>query len=505
MLIVGSGPVGATFAKVMHDRSPHLRIRMVEVGPKLTAENGMHLRNVEDPELQADLRMRAQGPMADVVASRMVGPLSEIPDNCFAARPGTFLLGAEPASGLPAAAMSSCVGGMGVHWTCWSPRPRGTERIPFIPASELDRALAQAEALLKTSQAIFPVDSESEAIRAAIKERLPPGVGVEPAPFSGEIDEAGILHWSGTRTIIGALFDEASEHFRLLPETLCTRLLVEGRRVTGAVVRDMRSGGNSTIRAKVVVVACDGLRTPQLLFASGIRPPALGRYLNEHAIAAATVRLSERFRRSKPKKRLKSLGDWIAPTFSAYWVPFDDSHPYHAQIVHYSLAPFETAASSLGGDDLINLSWFAPKDISEADRIRFDDASVDHYGMPKPSICYGLSDKDRVIHRQMLEELTAIGSSLGEFMPNESPTMLPPGTSLHYQGTVRMGRTDDGTSVCDSDGKVWGLDNLFLGGNGVIPTATACNPTLTSVALAVRSADAVRLAAETADQSLALH
>ena len=53
---------------------------------------------------------------------------------------------------------------------------------------------------------------------------------------------------------------------------------------------------------------------------------------------------------------------------------------------------------------------------------------------------------------------------------------------------------DENDGVVDRDGRVFGVDNLFLAGACVFPSAGTSNPTLTVVALALRLAD--RLAAE---------
>jgi choline dehydrogenase-like flavoprotein len=145
---------------------------------------------------------------------------------------------------------------------------------------------------------------------------------------------------------------------------------------------------------------------------------------------------------------------------------------------------------------VVGLGWFCRKQLSPDDRVWFDDGDLDEHGMPAIRIEYRLTAADHAAIAAATTEIKAAAAALGR--PLDEPFVMPAGSSLHYQGTTRMGPADDGTSVCDATGRVWGTGNLYVGGNNVIPTATACNPTLTAVAFGVMSARALqaRLRAE---------
>jgi choline dehydrogenase-like flavoprotein len=477
LLVVGSGPVGSTFARVVFERLPAARVLMVDAGPLLTDPPGLNLKNLDDPDELTRARERSQGP-PDAPAGNANVPIVE---GTITARQGTHL--AEPGSaGMPAAAMSTCVGGMGAHWTCATPRPYGSERIPFLPPDELDAALSQAERLLSTTTMAFAESPQGAAIRARLGEELdgelPEGRKVGILPVAGrEVD--GRVVWTGVDTILRPLL--GSDRFELRAETLCRALTVDGSRVTGAVL-----GDGTTVDARAVVVAADALRTPQLLHASGIRPAALGRYLTEHPLTFAVTVLDPDL--APPREARERRLD---PVMSVITVPFSEEHPFHAQVMEVERIPFplpglQEVEAPAG---FATMGWGFRKWPRADDGVAFSDDRRDAFGMPAMTIRYDLTERELAEQERALALLERAGSALGEFPPGGEPRVMPKGSSLHYMGTTRMGEADDGTSVCDSRSRVWGYDNLFVGGNGVIPTANACNPTLTSVALAVRACD----------------
>jgi choline dehydrogenase-like flavoprotein len=297
---------------------------------------------------------------------------------------------------------------------------------------------------------------------------------------------SGPLPRTAPGTIFPAIAAGADPAFTLVTGTLATSLLVSDGRVAGARVRRVADGAESELRADAVVVCADALRTPQLLFASGIRPWALGRHLNEHAFITARVLLDlDRFSLDPDALPLPRPGEFSTDSL---WLPQNGAaQPFHGQIMNRTYVDEDgrPLAHSVG------LSLYAPVESRPENRLVFSTTETDLAGMPRIGVEFDYSEADQALIRRALHEVRSLAGEFGPFDPATESALLPPGSSLHLTGTVRSGVADDGTSVCDPDGRVWGYDNLYLAGNGVIPTAMAANVTLTGAVTAVRAARAV--------------
>ncbi|MBW9109291.1 GMC oxidoreductase [Microbacterium ureisolvens] len=483
--IVGSGPTGAAYARILSEQAPGATIAMFEVGPTISDPPGAHVKNIADPEARARAQAASEGPGER--GAKVANP-GAAKAGVRAARPGTFLLedGYQfpGEDGLPVVAMSSNVGGMSAHWTGACPRPGGSERIDFLP--DFDELLAEGDRLLGVTTNAFDAAPFGEIVRERLAKAVDEGrtaqTKVQRMPLAAHRREDGRLVWSGSDVVLGDVTRENPD-FSLFDESLVTAVLVRDGRAAGVRVRDLRSGETHEVGARFVVVAADALRTPQLLWASGIRPAALGRYLNDQAQVVFASRL----------RGVETLGadaptTGLAEYSGVSWVPFTDDVPFHGQVMQLDASPIPLAEDDpVVPGSIVGLGLFCAKDLQADDRVEFDDAECDAYGMPAPRIHYTLTDRDHEVIERARAEIVRLGEAVGDPL-DARPFTLPLGSSLHYQGTTRMGETDDGTSVCGPDSEVWGVPGLFVAGNGVIPTATACNPTVTSVALSVRGA-----------------
>jgi len=471
VLVVGSGPVGSAYVRLLTEADPGLDILMVEAGPAVTDPPGMNLRNLPDTGEQLRARLHSQGPGN----GRLSIPAAET----VSARQGTYL--AEPGgTGLPAAALASCVGGEGILWGGAVPAPADTERITFIDDDEWDHAITLAGRLLVRTTTNFTSTPAGAGLRRVLGELfdglLPPDRKVGDLPVAGQPQPDGSLRWTGTDTILG------DTRFSLQTRTLCRRLLTSGSHVTGAVLTSLDTGAERVVHPRVTIVAADAIHTPQLLWASGIRPRALGHYLTEHPIVYAVVAARDDLAPSGPAPP----AGWDLAR--SVWVPFaDPGHPFNACAVSMRdcrPALFVGAEPSVNPAGFVELTWGCRTWPRFEDHLSFSGSETDRWGMPKMTVSYGLTGAELGEIDQAFHHVRRAAAAIGKVVPGGEPRILPAGSSLHYQGTFRVGDDGGRESVCDSHCRVWGMENLFLGGNGTISTATACNPTLTSVALA---------------------
>src|SRR3954465_5761453 len=259
--VVGSGPIGAAYARVLIESAPDARVVMFEAGPQLTEVPGESVRNIPDPDDKERAREMSQGPQAGTFRESLGVPASAMVEGMFTARGGTHLLdfggeGSGHAPTFPAGAASTNVGGMGAHWTCAIPRPGFSEKIPFIEDAEWDRLIETAEGLLPAQSAAFADSAVGGAIRSILEEEfgdeLPDGYGPGTLPVAGDPQPDGTMRWAGADAVLGPVLDPASPpaaRFTLRDLTLVRRIEREADAVTGVTVEDLRTGETSFVAA----------------------------------------------------------------------------------------------------------------------------------------------------------------------------------------------------------------------------------------------------------------
>jgi len=119
--------------------------------------------------------------------------------------------------------------------------------------------------------------------------------------------------------------------------------------------------------------------------------------------------------------------------------------------------------------------------------------SVDRFGVPVLRVVSNLQPEDRRTMRRAFEifaeefEAAGYGTMIDEFPRGDA---WPPGSvsTAHFMGGTRMS-TSPSDGVVDTDCRVHGLENLYVAGGSVFPTAGASMVSYTAMLLTARLAD----------------
>jgi choline dehydrogenase-like flavoprotein len=335
-------------------------------------------------------------------------------------------------------------------------------------------------------------------------------------------------------------------HVRTILHATVTHLDLDesGTRVRSLVVATAPER-TFTVQPRAAVLATGGIENPRLLLASrsgehavGNRHDQVGRYFMDHPRGStgtvhptpgATRRLSSTFwhgRRFGPGRirlgmRLSDRAQEQHETLNSYVLlnpvyPGTEGRGPEAlrelyrrgaralsdpRVLRDLVAGVPSTVGYLssrwlgiGGPTGIRVQSFMEQEPRPEHRVELTDRR-DHLGVPLPRVHWTISDLSRhtlrELHRCLAAELERRGIGRLESLLLQDGEWPSFSDAAHHMGTTRMG-SDPGTSVVDADGRVHGIENLYVAGSSVFPTGGYANPTLTIVALALRLADTIK-------------
>jgi len=527
VFIAGSGPIASAYARTILEQNTdkNLKVLMADIGSQDGPIVGAHHKNSIKYQKDIDAFVN--------VIKGALQPVSIPPSDTHIPtlggdgwRPGVNELlifqgsnpNQDPRVNLKGTAVTRTVGGMATHWTCACPIPHADERVENpIDKDEFNGYLSRASTLLNVHPDQYEDSIRHTVVKNTLLEALdkgnPRGVQSLPLAVKRRQDNPDYVTWSGTDTILQGTVNDS--RFELWPETRVTSLYKDftiSDKIKGVKVRKLGTNDDVLVIAKTFIIACGAVGTPQILANSHIGGVALGRFLCEQSIAFCQIVLKREIIdsiRTNPawKERVeehikKHPSDPLPIPFNdpepQVMIPYTTNFPYHCQI-HRDAFSYGDVGPRADPRVVVDLRFFGKQDINENNRVFFgmpgpfsgwQAGITDIYGMPQATFVVERSQADDLRDHEMMRDMTNVANALGAFLPGSQPQFMEPGLALHITGTTRIG-TNPETSVADPSSRVHGFQNLWVGGNGCIPDSTASNPTLTSIAIALKGAESV--------------
>ncbi len=283
-------------------------------------------------------------------------------------------------------------------------------------------------------------------------------------------------------------------------------IVTRGGRTTGVVA--IVAGQSISIAARVVVVAGGSLETPALLLRSGIGGQAVGKHLHLHPVVGMLGLYPDK------------VEPWLgAPqtTQVTHYLEREAGHGFLIECPAYHPGLF---ASVTPGDRrehrriVERAAYSAPIIARQRDRgggrvtIDAHGEALVHYAMEdaldRRNVAHALQALARVHEAAGAEEIIGFGARTPPWRRGDAldafiarAVALPIRASgrnfmsAHQMGSARMGR-DPATSVADVRGELHDTKGAWIGDGSAFPTASGANPMWSIMALARRTAHAIR-------------
>jgi acetylornithine/succinyldiaminopimelate/putrescine aminotransferase/choline dehydrogenase-like flavoprotein len=284
---------------------------------------------------------------------------------------------------------------------------------------------------------------------------------------------------------------------RVFTSVMVDRLIIRDGQVVGAEGRvshpeNRERSHKVTIHADKVIVAAGAINTPVLLRNSGINRAIVGGNLRFHPSGFHMGLFDDKVEPWKGATqgmhclqfldegiKLESL--WASPSILAIRFP-GSGRTLKRHMANYdrvaTWATWTSGESSSGTVRAMGGRARISYNLAEGDIRRLQEANAKlaemFFAAGAKGVITGLNGSPAVLDDPSQVELIRQAT----FKASDFPT-----GSNHVFGTARMG-TDPETSVCDHNGAVHGIGNLYVADGSLFPASPGVNPMLTIMALA---------------------